>query len=341
MRSIVASCVAAMSLFGGVEGRARADTPAELVSTTLVWDGANHVTNPDLIRFGNRWFLACQESATAGWPGGAVRVLTSNDGKAWESAALIESPTPRRGLYAPTFTLDPDGRLMVSALGTLPHPTEPDPLPEFGGMLKTMAWHSKDGRAWGKPVPISPDYFPFDRVVWHNGTAFVCAQGRCCGRAQSIGIMAGKDGKTFENQSSRTFSEFLPHESDLLFEGETAYCLVAGPTAAAPSNWLGTARAPYRAWAWKKLDQGVRHPKFLRLPDKRVLATVGLHDRKPRTSLCQFHPATGKFTELLELPTGNQAVAAGLAWHEGHVWVSYPVAQGDKLSVHLAKVKLK
>ena len=52
MRSIVTLCVAAVSLSGGVEGRARADTPAELVSTTLVWDGANHVTNPDLIRFG-------------------------------------------------------------------------------------------------------------------------------------------------------------------------------------------------------------------------------------------------------------------------------------------------
>ena len=88
MRSMVTVWLAAFSVLGGVAGRAVADIKAELVSTALVWDRANHVTNPDLIRFGGRWLMACQESATPGWPGGAIRVLTSADGKAWESAAL-------------------------------------------------------------------------------------------------------------------------------------------------------------------------------------------------------------------------------------------------------------
>jgi hypothetical protein len=58
MRSIVTVCVAAVSLLGGAARRAEAETQAEIVSTTKVWDRANHVTNPDLIRFNNRWFLA-------------------------------------------------------------------------------------------------------------------------------------------------------------------------------------------------------------------------------------------------------------------------------------------
>jgi hypothetical protein len=101
-----------------------------------------------------------------------------------------------------------------------------------------------------------------------------------------------------------------------------AYCLMNRSLALAPegaSGLLGTARAPYTNWQWKEMDQRIRHPKLLRLPDKRIIATVGLFDGKVRTSVCEFHPATGKFTELLELPTGGHAVATALAWHDGQL----------------------
>jgi hypothetical protein len=67
----------------------------------------------------------------------------------------------------------------------------------------------------------------------------------------------------------------------------------------------------------------------------------GLFDKKVRTALCEFHPVTGTFTELLELPTGGQAVATGLAWHDGHLWVTYPVEEKGRVRAHLAKVKLR
>lgn len=342
MRSIITACVAAVSALGGVAAHARADTKAELVSTAVAWEKSNYNTHPDLIRFGDRWFLACQESFHQGWPGGAVRVLTSKDGKAWESAAVIKSPTPRRGLWVPTFTTTPDGRLMVTALGTLPYPDSPDPLPQYGGRSKALAWVSKDGRDWGEHTPLGLDEFPLGRVVWHDGIAFSPAIGRICGSAQTVHIMTGKDGKAFESRAEQHMRMLMPYEAELLFEGDTAYCLVTGYSTAGPTGVLGTAKAPYKAWAWKELDQRVRNARFLRLPDKRVVATVGLYDRKQfRTALCEFRPATGKFTELLELTTDKEAVSAGLAWHDGHVWVSYPVAEGDKVRVHLAKVKLK
>ncbi|MCO6454776.1 MAG: hypothetical protein J5I93_05700 [Pirellulaceae bacterium] len=90
------------------------------------------------------------------------------------------------------------------------------------------------------------------------------------------------------------------------------------------------------------LDQQVRRANFLCLPDKRVIATVGLYDgKKFRTCHCEFHPATGKFTELIELSTAELPVDTGLAWHDGHVWVSYPAEENARVSVHLAEVKLR
>jgi hypothetical protein len=334
--------LAAVSVLGGVAGRAVADTKAELVSTAVAWEKSNYNTHPDLIRFGDRWFLACQESFHEGYPGGAVRVLTSADGKKWEPTAVIKSPTPRRGLWVPKFTTTPNGRLMVTALGTLPYPQEPDPLPTYGGQQKTLAWVSKDGRDWGEHTPLGPDEFPLERVVWHDGTAFSPAIGRICGSAQTVRIMAGKDGKAFESRSEEHMRMLMPYEAELLFEGDTAYCLVTGYSTAGPTGVLGTAKAPYKVWEWKKLDQQVRNARFLRLPDKRVMAAVGLYDKKQfRTSLCEFDAKAGRFTELLELTAAKLPASTGLAWHDGHVWVSYSVAEGDRQSVHLAKVKLK
>lgn len=312
MRSMVTVCLVAVSVFGGAAGRAQADTKAELVSTAVVWDRANHVTNLDLIRFDDRWFLVCQESVHEGYPGGAVRVLTSKDGKAWEAVAVIKSPTPKRGLFAPTFTTTPDGQLMVSAVGFLPYPNSPDPVPEYGGLSKTLTWVSKDGRAWGDPVPVGLDEFPLGRVVWHNGTAFSPAIGRICGSAQTLQLMAGKDGKAFESRSEQYVRMLMPYEAELLFEGGMAYCLVTGYSTAGPTGVLGTAKAPYKKWEWKKLDQQVRNARFLRLPDKRVVATVGLYEQKKfRTALCEFHPATGKAEEFTSrfTPKGSRLTA--------------------------------
>lgn len=73
---------------------------------------------------------------------------------------------------------------MVSAGGFLPYPNSPDPLPEYGGLAKTLVWVSKDGRTWGKPATVGEDEFPLGRIVWHNGTAFSPAIGRICGSAQ-------------------------------------------------------------------------------------------------------------------------------------------------------------
>ena len=342
MRSMLTVCLAAVSVLGGAAGRAGADTKAELVSTAVAWEKSNHNTHPDLIRFGDHWLLACQESAHDGYPGGAVRVLTSKDGKAWEPVAVIKSPTAKRGLFAPTFTTTPDGQLMVSAGGFLPYPNSPAPLPEYGGLSKTLTWVSKDGRDWGTHTPLGLDEFLLGRIVWHNGTAFSPAIGRICGSAQTLQLMAGKDGKAFESRSEQYMRTLMPYEAELLFEGETAYCLVTGYSTAGPTGVFGTAKAPYKKWEWKKLDQQVRNARFLRLPDKRVIATVGLYEQKKfRAALCEFDPKTGKFTELLELATGKEAASAGLAWHDGHLWVSYPVAEGDKVRVHVSTVKVR
>jgi hypothetical protein len=346
MRSKVTLTAATLFVICGAAGPAAADSRAELVSTALVWDRDNHATNPDLIRFGDQWVVACQESKHLGYPGGIVRLLISDDGEQWESAALLECPSRKRGLYVPSLTRTMEGRLMVSALGGVVTSDPADPIYYEAGMQKTLAWISQDprladARAWVKPELIGLNNFPLNRVVWHKGTAFSPSIGAICGIAQTLQIMASDDGRKFASRAEEELSMIMPYEAELLFEGDTAYCVATGYSTTGPTAVLGVSNAPYTSWNWNELDQSLRNARFLRLPDERVMAAAWLHGENPRLSLCEFQPKTGMFTELLELTASGEPAAAGLAWHDGHLWVCYPFAEGDKTRLHLAKVKLE
>jgi len=323
---------------------ARADDKAELVSSKVIWNESPRIGGTDIARFQDRWFAVCCESTDQDSSDGAVRVITSADGAKWESVTLLKSPTPTKGLSDPKLCVRPDGHLMITALGTVPTPNVPDPVPKFGGTVKNMAWYSKDGKTWSDVDYIGKENYIFGRVVWHKGSAYCYGAGCICGIAQTIEIYSNKDARRLEPLSQMTFSGFFPGDGIVFFDGDTLHCLMARTSnAVSPdrTGYLGTAKAPYKLWEWKELDKRISDPNAIRLVGGRVIAAVGMHDKSARTVICELNRETGKLTELLELPTGGNAVSTGLALHDGHLWVSYHANQDGKSSVHLAKVKLK
>lgn len=331
----------AVGLLLPLGGPAVAQMKAELVSTAKVWEQGAKNVSPDVVRFKDGWVMACLEG------GGTVRVLTSADGDKWEAAARIKSATPDRGLYRPKLSVAADGRLLLTAYGVVPNFHSPQPVPMYGGMLRTMGWYSKDGKEWGERELDGEDNYPFGRVAWHKGEAYTFGCGTICGSMQTVQVLKSKGGKPFDAVYKETFSGFFPGEGALLFDGDTAYCLMSrqGTTDYNPpiTGSFGTAKAPFTDWEWKDVDAKLTAPTLLRLADKRVVAAVGLTGEKgkARTALCELDPATGKLTEVLDLPTGGKAVGVGLVEHDGHVWVSYHATADKKESAHLAKVKVK
>ncbi len=81
-------------------------------------------------------------------------------------------------------------------------------------------------------------------------------------------------------------------------------------------------------------------PQMLILPDGSVVAAVRLHDRRVRTSLCRIDPAAATFTETLVLPSGGDTSYAGLALHDGRLWVSYYSSHEGKAAIYLAQAAL-
>jgi len=300
-----------------------------IVSVQKIWEAAPHNAFTDLIRFHDEWFCVFREGQKHVSNDGALRILTSKDGDAWTSAALITSTNA--DLRDAKITTTPDGRLMLSGAGALHQPAP--------HKHRSMAWFSKDGRQWSEPVIIGEPNQWLWRPTWQNNRAY--SVGYDTGGEKFVRFYESKDGREFKTLVPRLFDEGHPNEATLLFQPDgTGLCLLRRDQEP-PSGKLGIAPPPYTNWVWKDLGMKIGGPHFLRLPDGRHVAALRLYDGKVRTSLCWLDVDTAKLTEFLKLPSGGDCSYAGLAWHDGLLWVSYYSSHEGKTSIYLAKVKLE
>jgi hypothetical protein len=271
-----------------------------------IWDQAPHNAFTDLVRFNDRWFCVFREGQAHVSPDGALRVITSDDGEQWESAALITSSNS--DLRDAKITVTPDGQLMLCGAEALRDKSRQT--------HQSLAWFSKDGRNWSEKHAIGDPDFWLWRATWHKGKAYGIGYG--CGKEKSVRLYSSQDGKKFETLVERLHDVGYPNETSIVFEGDTAYCLLRrdGQGNEPNTGLLGVSQAPFTKWAWKDLGTRIGGPHMIRLPDGRYVAAVRLYDTRPRTSLCWVDPHAGKLTEFLNLPSGGDTSYAGLVLHE-------------------------
>ena len=303
---------------------------AELVEVQKIWDRGAHNAFTDLTRFNDRWVCVFREGKGHVSPDGAIRVLTSADGKAWGSAALITSKT--MDLRDPKVVVTPKKELMIVTAGALHDKSRHS--------HQSFVLFSRDGRDWSEPVPVGDPDFWLWRVTWHGDTALGIAYPTNKTDA-GIRVYKSADGRTWETVSPSAFDRDYPNETATVFDADgTATTLLRRDKGKATAQ-LGTSRPPYADWAWKDLGVKVGGPALTRVPDVGLVAVVRLYDTKVRTAVCSVDPAAGKLTELLALPSGGDTSYAGLVWHDRLLWVSYYASHEGKTSVYLAKLRFK
>src|SRR5215510_1106067 len=297
-----------------------------------IWDKAPHNAFTDLIRFQERWYCVFREGDGHAKGPGAIRVLTSADGSAWQSAALLQ--WPGIDLRDPHISRTPNGELMI--IGGAAEPATRDPLTDHYSFVSV----SKDGRDWSKPQRVGPSWHWLWRATWHGDKAY------------TVGYhwdpqTKDKDGATLFRSSDglkyEPLAEFRiprPTEATLVFDGDKLLCLQrrdGKPNTA----MLGTSQPPYADWTWKDLGMYFGGPNFLRTPDGTWWAAGRIIDKgKAQTVLCHLDVQAGKLTPVLTLPSGGDTSYPGMVWHEGQLWMSYYSSHQGKTSIYLAKVKL-
>lgn len=314
--------------------------PIELVSLRKIWDQGPHSAFGDLIRFRGAWYCTFREARKHDSHDGSVRVIRSDDGETWTSAALITDAAA--DLRDPKFSVTPDGQLMIAGLQRFPADQKRP--------HQSLVWFSPDGQQWSAKHPIGdPDYWLW-RVTWHRGAAYTMGYsvGREADHPGSIRLYASQDGRTFTTRADRVLVGNYPNEAMVVFAGDTAYCLMrrdGAPLHRTPhSGLLGIAQPPYTQWEWKDLGRRIGGPNFVVTPGGRLLAAVRVYEtdnwHPARTVVGWIDRATGRFSEVLRIPSGGDNAYAALVVHEGLVWMTYYSSHEGKTAIYLAKLRL-
>ncbi len=315
-----------------------------------IWDQGKHNAFTDLIRFKDQWYCTFREADAHVGGDGKLRVLVSQDGKKWESAALVTEK--EIDLRDPKFSITADGRLMIVAGGSVYEGTK-----LLGRQPRVV--FSKDGKEWSAPQKVLEEGEWLWRVTWHDG--------KCYGVSYNAAQRDSKDAKDAANTgkapagpaewklklfSSADGVKFQlvthldvpghPNETTLRFLPNGEMVALVRREGGSRNGWVGVSKSPYKEWQWKELPARIGGPNFLFPPDANTptLAAVRLYDGKVRTALGILEPVEGKFKESLALPSGGDTSYAGLVWHDGLLWVSYYSTHEGKSAIYLAQVKV-
>ena len=175
-----------------------------LVGVQRIWDEAPHNAFTDLIRFKDRWYCVFREGKSHVSPDGALRVITSVDGKDWESTALITSENS--DLRDAKITVTPDGRLMLAGAEAWNKPNT---------KFQSLVWFSSDGKSWSERHEVGVRDNWLWRITWYEGKAY--GFGYDCGSSRGLRQGGGRG-----NLSERNIHG-VPFGRDLLLPIATGW----------------------------------------------------------------------------------------------------------------------
>ncbi|MCI0700393.1 MAG: glycoside hydrolase [Planctomycetia bacterium] len=321
----------------------------ELVGEVIkIWDGGKHNAFTDLIRFKDRWYCSFREGDAHVGGDGKLRVLSSADGKKWESVALLAE----KGidLRDPKLSETADGRLMIVAGGSVYEGKK------LLGRQPRVAF-SKDGKEWTPTKRVLAEGDWLWRVTWRDGKCYGVSynaserqtkeakEAATTGKVEpgpadwKLKLWVSTDGEKYELITHLDVPGH-PNETTLRFTSDGEMVALVRREGGNQKGWVGTSKAPYKQWSWKELPARIGGPNFVVIPDGPTIAGVRLYDNKVRTSLCVLDPKGGKLEEALKLPSGGDTSYAGFVWHDGVLWMSYYSSHEGKSAIYLAKVKV-
>lgn len=307
---------------------AETDQP-KLIFARKIWDQGNHNAFTDLIRFRDAWFCTFREAEAHVGGDGHIRVLTSQDGEKWTSAADIGEQGI--DLRDPKFSIAGDGRLMIVAGGSVYNGTK-----TLQGRQPRVMF-SKDGKKWTKPEPVLSEGDWLWRVTWHKGVAYGASYDASAKPDWTLTLYSSNDGVKYEKVTKLDVPGH-PNETTLRFlPGGEMMALVrreAGDT----HGWIGTSQPPYQDWSWNEVKYRLGGPNFIQVPDGTLWAATRQYAPTRATVLARM--TRDSLTPVLTLPSGGDTSYAGLAWHEGHLWMSYYASHEGKSAIYIAKIEL-
>ena len=188
-------------------GNSLAAEPGEsltLASTRKIWDQAPHNAFTDLAYWKGQFVCAFREGRKHVSSDGKIRVLTSQNGNEWNSAALVE--LKGYDLRDAGLSITPDGRLMLIG-GAAPRKNDDESAP-----TGSFVSFSSDAHQWTAPkIVVEPGRWLW-RVAWHDGKAYGVAYAASAGHPFTS-LLCSDDGTEFRGPVPKMFGDGYPTEA--------------------------------------------------------------------------------------------------------------------------------
>ncbi len=298
-----------------------------LVSVARIWDRAPHSAFTDLLRHRGRWWCTFREATDHGKSIGTLRVLVSDDGEAWTSAAeVVEEGIDLRD---PKLSVMPDGRMLLLAGGTV-----------FRGTTylsrSPRVCFSEDGITWSAPARVLAEDHWLWRVTWHDGVGYSVSKLGEADNPRRGFLYTTRDGLEWQ-----WVTELRPPDGSWTVSETTLRIMPDGEMMALiRPDWIGSSRPPYTEWSFAHLPQSLGGPNFIRVPSGDLWAGARCSDASgaPVTALARM--SRDAFDVALVLPSGGDNSYPGMVWHEDRLWISYYSSHEGKANIYIAQVSL-
>jgi hypothetical protein len=318
----------AVLLAGLVCGLARAEV--EVVSVEKIWGGVDYCAFTDLVRFGGKWYCVFREGeAHVYGRDGTIRVIVSDDGVKWRSAAVLAEDGV--DLRDPKISVTADGRLMIVMGGSI-----------YEGRklitCQSRVAFSRDGEKWTAGRKVLGEGEWLWRVTWYQGKAWGVAYDTSGGKEWALTLYCSGDGVEYEKVTALRIGG-RPNETTLRFLGDGRMVAFVRREGAGANASIGVSSAPYTEWKWHDTGHRVGGPNFVVLGDGKMWAAGRSYPGGARTVLARF--GLSEYEPVLTLPSGGDTSYPGLVWREGVLWMSYYSSHEGKASIYLAKIRVE
>lgn len=331
--SMVVTVMVVLSVFMKPQTLFGADSPRREKSPKItevykIWDFAPHNAFTDLIRFRGRWFCTFREGERHVYgKDGTIRIISSKDGKKWESYALLEE----KGidLRDPKLSITPDGRLMLSVGGSVYRDKE---------LLnrRPRVSFSADGKNWTGFIPVLKDGEWLWRVTWHKGVAWGTSYSNLT-PDWNLSLYKSEDGINYQLVTQFQI-DGRPNETTLRFLSDGDMLALVRRESGNKKAMIGRSKSPYTGWSWKETGFQVGGPNFIVIGKDEVWAAGRSYGEGYKTTLARMN--SEEYQPVLDLPGGGDTSYPGMVWYKNSLWMSYYSSHEGKASIYLAKIKL-
>ncbi|MFV0155370.1 glycoside hydrolase [Empedobacter falsenii] len=299
---------------------------AEIVSTSMIWDSAPHNAFTTLESYKGYMYCSFREASSHRAYDGKIRIIRSNDGKNWESVALINQAN--EDLRDPKLVLLDNSLVLLVVSRT-------------NSKHYSYTYSSNDGKNW--------NFMQKSNNTWRwNATNTVLNNS-----IYSVGYSGDdKSGKLYQTKNARDWvaikNNFFPNVNNQ--PSETKIFILPNQKLVAlvrqekgnQNAVLGISNPPYSNWTWKDLGVRIGGPSGIAISNDEILACVRLYNKPVRLSLLRININNATYKEIATLPSGGDTGYSDITEFNGEYYVSYYSSKNkaNKASIYLSHITL-